>query len=192
MDRTIISSINSFISIRGWSSLSKLLSNIPTVECKEFAAYILHHFIANRLNAKDFWMMMMVLSRQNFLIAKFILVDAMNNVEKNKRAHLLKRDKNSCKYFRNVFTVFVKKDKYITDILFLIWNYGSLIDNLFLPLMKERSKEFNHPNAYQSCIETTRPTYEMVKKWLLKDNTITSLYALALLIIDDGFRNEYG
>jgi Cdc6-like AAA superfamily ATPase len=192
MDRTIISSINSFISIRGWSSLSKLLSNIPTVECKEFAAYILHHFIANRLNAKDFWMMMMVLSRQNFLIAKFILVDAMNNVEKNKRAHLLKRDKNSCKYFRNVFTVFVKKDKYITDILFLIWNYGSLIDILFLPLMKERSKEFNHPNAYQSCIETTRPTYEMVKKWLLEDNTITSLYALALLIIDDGFRNEYG
>ena len=101
MDRTIISSINSFISIRGWRSLSKLLSNIPIVECKEFGAYILHRFIANRLNATDFWSMMIIFARQNFLIAKFILVDAMNNVEKNKRAYLLKRNKSNCRYFLN-------------------------------------------------------------------------------------------
>lgn len=166
------------VSNKRYSQIAEWVENINDDEdIKLYQTRLFKLFKDNKFNRAEFWTIGEIISSVNWRVFKPVLIESDFKYQYN---DVISYSSNI--YLKSIFSHYCKNDKNIKDILDIIRIYKSMFDLQFLSLISLVSTKFNKPGHYDLIFEATKVNIDQAIKFLIKDNTLCSLYVLAKYI----------
>lgn len=169
----------SYIRQGKYSQVAEWVKNIyDEDDVKLYQEALFKLFEDNKFDGLTFWTIGKIISSTNWRIFKTVL---LNSDLKYQYKHVVSYSSNT--YLRSIFSHYCKEDKNIKDILAIIGKYKLMFNSQFLDLISIVSTKFNKPGHYDLIFEATKVNVEQAISFLIKDNTLCSLYVLVKYVL---------
>lgn len=167
------------ISQNRYSQVAEWIENINDEDdIKLYQVNLFKLFKDNKFNKATFWTIGETISSANWRIFKPVLLESDF---KHQYKDVISYSSNTC--LKSIFSHYCKEDENIKDILDIIRIYKPMFDSQFLGLISMVSTKFNKPGHYDLIFEATKINIDQAISFLIKDNTLCSLYVLVKYVL---------